>query len=134
MLKISYLGRLKSTSITPYEPFSWKSYPRPPLWHLRIPSRARQRQIELAPDCSTLPRTIANLLPTLRTVTRPPLASANTPTNPPGEYRAGTSLPPTSVNDYGSVTHFTYRHKETRTPSGIYKYPHEPARGTRASN
>jgi hypothetical protein len=38
-----------------------------PLWHLRIPSRACQRHIELAPDYSILLRTVTNLSLTLRT-------------------------------------------------------------------
>jgi hypothetical protein len=106
--------------------------PPTPLWHLRIPSRTRQRnkswhltairskrpprasvntftdppgELELAPDCCTIEnrelapdchlllRTATDLLLTRTSRYETPLASANTFTNPPGEYRAGTSLP-----------------------------------------
>jgi len=88
-LKIPYSGRLESTSITQNNCTSHLVGNRAPdpLWHLRIPSRARQRQIELAPDCSILPRTVTNLSPIFTNRYETPLASTNTLTSPPGEYR-----------------------------------------------
>jgi hypothetical protein len=76
----------------PYEPFSWKSCPlTPPLWHPWIPSRARQGNTESWHLTAIYIYTVTDLLstPTDRYETAP-LASTNTPTNPPGNTRAGT--------------------------------------------
>ena len=48
----------------------WLPYNYKPLWHLRIPLRARQRNIELAPHCCTLTNTEPPY---------PPILSANQP-------------------------------------------------------
>jgi hypothetical protein len=110
-----------------YEPFSWKSCPRPPSGICEYPHEPA-RGIELAPDCHIYVR-LRICYPPLRTVTRPPLASMNTFTNPPGEYRAGTWLPLTFMNGYGPAT---YPYEPLRDPPGICEYSHKPARGIRA--
>jgi hypothetical protein len=82
-----------------YEPFSWKSCPRPPSGIYEYPHDPPEEQ-ELAPNCHTIKRPPSGICEQLTDppgeqswhLTAPdlPPASANTPTSPPEAYRAGT--------------------------------------------
>jgi hypothetical protein len=105
-----------------YEPFSWKSCPRPPSGICEYPHDPPEEQ-ELAPNCRTIAKRPPLWHPQIPLRTRqrnkswhltairskdPPRASVNSSQTRQGN-RAGTWLPP--------------------TPSGICEYLYEPARG-----
>jgi hypothetical protein len=61
----------------------WLPYNYKPLWHLRTPLRARQRNTELAPHC----RTLTNTEPLT-----PPILSANRPLRDPSHPLQASSI------------------------------------------
>jgi hypothetical protein len=131
MLKISYLGRLKSTSITPYEPFTWNRVPAPPL--------ASANTLTSPPEAD---RASTWLLYTPTNGYEPATYFTNRYKTPPGiceyPYEPARGIPSWHLTAPYFCERLRIRYsiyvpsQRDPPPSGICEYLYEPARGTRA--